>query len=94
MADNSNKSLGTKPEEKKEDKKDEKKDQPIRALDEGDIHILRTYVCSEYFINCYAFKKFYLGLFYLPLRVFFCFFRAKVPMTQKLKQLKRILKTS
>lgn len=38
----------TKPEENK-DNKDEKKDQTIRALDEGDIHILRTYVCIKHF---------------------------------------------
>jgi hypothetical protein len=51
MADKKDtKPADTKPEDKK-DNKDEKKDQPIRALDEGDIHILRTYVCTEYFYN-------------------------------------------
>jgi hypothetical protein len=51
MADKKDtKPADTKPEDKK-DNKDEKKDQPIRALDEGDIHILRTYVCTKYFYN-------------------------------------------
>lgn len=47
MADKKDtKPVDTKPEDNK-DNKDEKKDQPIRALDEGDIHILRTYVCTD-----------------------------------------------
>ena len=51
MADKKDtKPVETKPEENK-DNKDEKKDQTIRALDEGDIHILRTYVCTQYFGN-------------------------------------------
>jgi 26S proteasome regulatory subunit T1 len=48
MADKKDtKPADTKPEDKK-DNKDEKKDQPIRALDEGDIHILRTYGQGPY----------------------------------------------
>lgn len=56
------KAADTKPEDKK-DNKDEKKDQPIRALDEGDIHILRTYVCNQYYYNFVACWKLIWSIF-------------------------------